>query len=46
MECPGENSDESSGSFRLSENALLEKEFQFKYLSDSIELIRVGLVLV
>lgn len=46
MECPGENSDESSGSFRLSENAFLEKEFQFKYLSDSLESIRVGLVLL
>ena len=46
MECPGDNFDDPSESFRLSENALLEKKFQLKYLSDSIELIRVGLVLL
>jgi len=46
MECPGDNSDDPSDSFRLIENALLEKKFQLKYLSDSIELIRVGLVLL
>ena len=46
MEPPGNNSDQISGDFQLAGNVSLEKEFQIKYLSDSIELIRVGLVLL
>ncbi|MCK5498348.1 MAG: hypothetical protein KAI77_04060, partial [Gammaproteobacteria bacterium] len=46
MERPGNNSDQMSGEFQLAGNVSLEKEFQNKYLSDSIELIRVGLVLL
>ena len=46
MERPGNNSDQPSSGSRLVGNAWLEKEFQFNYLSDSIELIRVGLVIL
>jgi len=46
MERSGNNFDEASGSFRFAKNATFEKEFQSRYLSDSIELIRVGLVLL
>ena len=46
MDRLGKNSKEPSGGLQLSGNALLEKEFQHGYLSDSIELMRVGLGLL
>lgn len=46
MDRSGNNFKESSSGLRLSGNVLLEKEFLHGYLSDSIELMRVGLVLL
>lgn len=46
MDRLGNNSKGPFGGLRPYGNALLEKEFQSGYLSDSIELIRVGLALL